>query len=75
MEKLQLDAKGVRWHVLPGRVEPQRRESIRQAALDIPAGAPQQVRKAAADFTDERLRRSLQSVADSMQRRLDEKKS
>jgi len=56
LEKVNLTANGVRWHVLPGRVEP-----------------PERLRAAAVEFSDKNLRESLQAVAESMQRRLDEK--
>ena len=73
VEKLNLSATSVRWHVLPGRIEPPRRESIRQAALEIPVQAPVKVLKAANQFEDPALRTALQRVAKTMQKRLDEK--
>lgn len=71
--KLGQTATTVRWHVLPGRVEPQRRESIRQAALEIPGEAPGKLLAAAQQFDDEGLRKALIRVAKTMQKRLDEK--
>ena len=73
VENLNLSANRVRWHVLPSRVEPQRRESIRQAALEIPSDAPNRVLTAANQFEDSDLRKALQRVANTMQKRLDEK--
>ena len=73
LETLKLSANRVRWHVLPGRIEPQRRESIRQEALEIPADAPKKVLTAAEQFENSDLRTALQRVAATMQKRLDEK--
>lgn len=70
---LNLTATKLKWHVLPGRVEPQRRESIRQEALVIPDKAPQRVLAAAKNFEDDALREALIRVADTMQQRLNEK--
>jgi len=73
VKKLNLTASGIRWHVLPSRIDPPRLESIRQEALEIPPGAPIKITRAAEQFEDPVLRNSLQQVAKTMQTRIDEK--
>lgn len=73
--KLKLTANRVKWHVLPDRIQPARRASIRQDALVIPSGAAIRVSQAADQFDDPALRRSLKRVADTMQSRINDRKS
>lgn len=72
---LNLTVTRVRWHVLPGRVEPQRRGSVRMAALEIPSDAPAKLHSAADQFSEAILRNALKQVARTMQTRLDEKRA
>jgi len=73
LESLSLSATGVKWHVLPERVDPPKRESFRQETLEIPPDAPEKVHAAADQFDDKRLRNALKRVAKTMQVRLEEK--